>query len=85
MSRDDVEGVSSARSSSSVATTLDQIFPRRIRAPRPERLQEKLAVRNDGHAGTELAHIVDDVGGENDRHIGADGVSRLRNRLRSAG
>src|SRR5271170_6330549 len=31
--------------------------------------EEKLSVRDDGHAGAELAHVVDYVGGENDSHV----------------
>src|SRR5471032_11343 len=39
--------------------------------------EEELAVRNDGHAGTELTHVVDDVGGENDGDGGADGAEQV--------
>jgi hypothetical protein len=39
--------------------------------------EEDFAAGDDGHAGAELADVVDDVGGEDDGDVGADGAEEV--------
>ena len=39
--------------------------------------EEDFAAGDDGHAGAELANVVDDVGGEDDGDVGADGAEEV--------
>src|ERR1700722_17804107 len=46
---------------------------------------EKLAVADDGHARAEFADVFDDVGGENDDDVAADGAEEIEEAIAFGG
>ena len=48
-------------------------------------LQQQLARGDDGHAGAELAHVIDDVGGEDDGAVAAQGGEQVQEAIALGG
>ena len=66
---------SSARSSSSVATTLrPDLAVEHFERLCGRAFEQQFAVGDDGHARAELADVFDDVRGEDDGDVRADGA-----------